>query len=80
MLTIELKINGTTIGTIDAIRRTEMDAGDTAYYWTHMSHDQANGVHTGRSRLITHKPADGAWELVRKILEDPPQQTTEEDP
>lgn len=71
MLTVELKINGKTIGTIDATRRPELDDGDTARYWTHMHHDETSGVTTVRTQFITHKPADGAWELVRKIITDP---------
>lgn len=76
MLSVEMKINGKPIGTVEATRHPEFDDGDTARYWTHMDHDRraTHGDQTGRSRFITHKPEDGAWELVRKILTDPPAQ------
>ena len=86
MLTVEMKINGKSIGHVTA-RRVDVGGGDNgdddglgagdtgeATYWTEMRYDRTDTKHNdivGRHVLVTHNPEDGAWELVRKIIEDP---------
>ena len=73
MLTVELKVNNTTIGTIEA-RRIQCGRPDTGpqRYWTTMRLDRTATVNRdviGRSRIVEHDPADDAWALIRKVLD-----------
>lgn len=68
VLSFELKVNHRVVGTVEASRVLGSERDGTVEYWAKVRHEMPNEVR-GKTTLVRHNPDDGAFELVRKVLD-----------
>lgn len=72
-LELELRVNGKLIGTIDVRRQLDDPSRERPLYRANVREIHASGKEvTGRANWIEHDPQQGAWELIRAVLEEHP--------
>ncbi|MCQ4119905.1 hypothetical protein [Rhodococcus tibetensis] len=68
-LHLDLKVNGKTIGTFEAVNIPFLGTEGKARYRVDLRRIKDSGEVQGTTAMVDHNPDDGAWELLRKSLE-----------